>query len=846
VLEPVIRPDRGRIAVADRALADLTVVECGVGSAGAFAAKAFADLGADVIKVEPPDGDPGRRTGPFPGDVPHPEQSGHFLYLNANKRGVTLDIESAGDRDRLSRLLDRADILISDMAPPRLDRLGLDGASLQARHPSLIAVLISPFGQTGPYRDYAGTDLIAWHMGGTGYGTPFNAITEPSTQPPLRGGDTQADFLAGWTAAASAMAAVFQRGRSGMGQIVDISAMEAVANMVRAGFALFSYDRRSLPEARHKAGSPWIYPCKDGYISTSTLRDHWWEELKDLMGRPAWADDPSFADVASRRRHADALDLLLGEWFGGHTRADLYPMLVSRGIPCFPVNAIDEVLRSPHYRDRGFFVTQEHPVAGAITQPGPAIRLFGTPWQLRRPAPLLGQHNAELSDLTRFAALTAPPSLARKGESSATSVELGTPFPAREGGAVSAANRVRSLPLAGVRVLDFGWILSVPHCTAWLGTLGAEVIRVESLTRLDLGRAGITGCADGIPGPNRSASFNGLNYSKQSITLNLASPEGLALARDLVKVSDVVTENFATDVMDRLGLGYEALRAIKPDIIMLSGSTLGTSGPERDATGWGPNVCAYAGLPWISGYPDGPPVDLGGIWPDYMIGTAMVYAVLSALHHQRRTGEGQRIEVAMGEVVTTMIPEAVLDYTLNGRLRPRPGNRDAAMAPHGVYPCRGEDAWVAIAVATDAEWQALCRVIGCPGLADDPRLATTAGRQEHHDTIDHRIADWTRSRSPYEVMHTLQAAGIAAGPVLSVPDLMADPHLQARGFVVEMDHPEVGRRTVAGLPAKFSAMPELPYTPAPCLGEHNAAVFDGLLDLGRDELSRLQAGKVIY
>jgi crotonobetainyl-CoA:carnitine CoA-transferase CaiB-like acyl-CoA transferase len=815
--------------MAAAALADLVVVECGQGAAGAFGAKALADLGADVIKVESPEGDGDRNAGPFPHDTPHPERSGRFLYLNANKRGVTLDVASAPDRRLLHDLLERADIFISDLPPRRLDELDIDADRLRAAHPRLITTLISPFGQSGPYRDYAGSDLIAWHMGGTGYGTPFNAVTDPARQPPLRGGGIQADYLAGWTAAAATMAALFHREQTGIGQVVDISAMEAVANMVRAGIALYSYDRTIVPETRLKAGSPWIYPCRDGFISMSTLRDHWWEALKDLMGRPAWADNPTFTDIAGRRQSADALDALLGEWFSEHDRAELYQMLVSRGVPCFPVNTVDDVLRSPQLNARGFFVTQEHPEAGTITQPGPAIRLSQTPWCLRRPAPLLGQHNEEVLSSGEDGVRTAEPEIGRAR--AATS----------DNGIV-----IDKQPLRGVRILDFGWILSVPHCTAWLGTLGAEVIRVESAARLDLGRAGITGAADGIAGPNRGSSFNGLNYSKQSITLNIASAEGKALVRDLVAISDVVTENFATGVLDKLGLGYEALRAIKPDIIMLSGSTLGTSGPERDATGWGPNVCAYAGLPAITGYADGPPSDLGGIWPDYMIGTLMVYAVLSALHHQRRTGEGQRIEVAMGEVVATMIPEAFLDYTMNGRLTPRQGNRDGVAAPHNVYPCRGDDEWIAIAIQTDAEWRALCHTIGRGDLASDPRFADAAGRRAAEDEIDAAVAGWTCGRAPYEAFHLLQAAGVAAGPVLSIPGLMNDPHLRERGFVVEMDHPEVGPRTVAGLPAKFGAIPDLAYGPAPCLGEHNQSVYRGLLSLSADEMWRLQEEKVIY
>lgn len=401
-------------------------------------------------------------------------------------------------------------------------------------------------------------------------------------------------------------------------------------------------------------------------------------------------------------------------------------------------------------------------------------------------------------------------------------------------------------PLQSIRVLDFGWILSIPQCTAWLGTLGAEVLRVESLTRYDQMRAGLAGgMADGVSGLNRSAAFNGLNYSKKSITLNIGDPRGVALAKELVKVCDVVTENFATGVMERLGLGYEALRAVNPSIVMLSGSTLGTTGPEREATGWGPNVESYAGLTFASGYQDGPPADLGGTWPDYMVGTLMVGLVLSALHHRRRTGKGQRLELAMGETVTATIPEAVLDYTMNGRQQPRMGNRDRAAAPHGVYPCKGEDQWAAIAVRSEEEWRAFCQAVGRAAWLEDQRFATLDARIRHQDELDALMSGWSRELTPYEVMHLLQAAGVAAGPVLDVKGLMADPHFQARGFVVEMDHPEVGRRAVAGLPVKFSAMPQLAYFSAPCLGEHNEEVFCGLLGLSQAEFQELCEEKVI-
>jgi crotonobetainyl-CoA:carnitine CoA-transferase CaiB-like acyl-CoA transferase len=378
------------------ALADLVVVEVGEGLAGAFAGKAFADFGASVIKVESPAGDPSRRHGPFPGGVPHPETSGQFLYLNANKRGVTLDLATSAGRAALGALASNADVLLTDMPLAGMPEAGLDPGTFLIDRPQLTWTVISPFGLTGPYRDYRGGDLVTWHMGGTGAGTPFNAVTEPERQPPIRGGGYQAEYLTGWTAASATMAGIFYRAAYGVGQLIDVSRLESVANMMRPAFAMHSYDPSTLPASRLKAGSPWIYPCKDGYISTSHLREHWWVGMKELMGNPDWAQSETFDTTALRRENADALDPMLIDWFQQFTRAELYTLFQSHGVPCFPVQSVAELLQAPQYRDRGVIVEQHHPVAGTIRQPGPSIRYSATPWELRRPAPLLGQHNAEV------------------------------------------------------------------------------------------------------------------------------------------------------------------------------------------------------------------------------------------------------------------------------------------------------------------------------------------------------------------------------------------------------------------------------------------------------------------
>ena len=809
-------------------LSDIKVVEYTLGLAGPMCGKSFADLGAQVIKVEPPEGDPARLRGPFRGDVPDPEASGIFLYLNANKRGVTLDLRQERERDRLHQLAAAADIFVTDVQPNAAQALGIDSATISGLSPHVIRAYVTPFGNRGPYSDWEGTDLIAWHMGGMGWETPAMFVTDPGRHTPLRGRGNMGLYLAGWIAAAGAMCALFHREAYGTGQEVDVSAMDAVASHIRGNFATYSYDISRLPENREKLFFPWIWQAADGYASQTFLLDHWWQKLKGLMGDPEWAENEEFDTLTGRRDNLESIEPGVAKWARNRTRADLYELLQSNGIPCFPVQTVDEVVASAHYKSRRFFVEQSHPVAGTIEHPGPAVRFFETPLELRTPAPTLGQHNT-----TEFTAhLTPYPS---------TGEGWGARPPGREG-----ENTPQNRPLAGIRIIDFGWILSVPYAGGWLGSLGAEVIRVESNTRLEPGRSALGGAADGVPGINRSGIWNCLNHSKLGVTLNIREPGAQNLVRELVAVSDVVMENFSTGVLDRLGLGYEDLRKVRPDLVMLTGSTMGTVGPDRNATGFGPNVCSYAGQPSITGYQGGQPQNLGGNWPDYLVGTMMVHSVLSALWHRRKTGQGQRIEIAMAEVVSAMIPEAFLDYTMNGRVPERIGNRDPHLAPHNVYRCEGEDQWVAIAVQSDDEWSRMCQVIGRPETARDPRFATFDARKLHEDELDALLTEWTSSYAPMDVAKALQAEGIAAGPVMDVVALIGDDHFRERGNIVTMDHSEVGPREVAGLPIRFSDIPRPAYYTAPRLGQHNDDVLCGLLGVEANQVGRLKDSQAVY
>lgn len=398
--------------------------------------------------------------------------------------------------------------------------------------------------------------------------------------------------------------------------------------------------------------------------------------------------------------------------------------------------------------------------------------------------------------------------------------------------------------LEGVRILDFTWAWAGPYGTQLLAFMGAEVIKVESRRRLDHTRqrslmGGVIG-----GGPDDSPIFNDINLNKLSVTLNLSHPKGVALAKRLVRISDVVTQNMRPGVMEKLGLGYEDLKAIKPDIIMLSSSAVGGSGPERSYTGYAPTFAAMSGLAHISGHADGPPLPLSGS-VDNRVATTSAFAVLAALYYRQRTGQGQHIDLSSTEAISALMGDILMDYVMNGRSQERMGNRDPIMAPHNCYPCR-DGRWVTIAVGSEEEWQALLRALGQPDWAADQRFADPYARWQNQDALDQLIAQWTSCYTPQEVTETLQRAGVAAMPVLDGPALAQDPHLRQRGFLVEVQHPTLGRKLVVAPPWHFSQTPAQITRPAPLLGQHNDYVLKELLGLSDDEVAALVEEGAVY
>ena len=400
-------------------------------------------------------------------------------------------------------------------------------------------------------------------------------------------------------------------------------------------------------------------------------------------------------------------------------------------------------------------------------------------------------------------------------------------------------------PLDGIRVADFCWAWAGPYGALQLAHLGAEVIRIESQTRPCPSRL-IPPWADNEKGGfNRSGYFNQYNQGKRSLTLNLKEPEGLELAKKVVAKSDIVTENFAGGVMDKMGLGYEVLRAIKPDIIMISLSGYGATGPEKGYVSYGPPQVALSGMSSLTGYKDDQPRQAGFSYGDPNGGVHGTFAVMCALLHRAKTGNGQFIDLSQREACAMLLPEGLMEYAMNGTQPPRNGNRDPYMAPHGVFRCKGVDRWVSIVVGNEEEWRRFCKAIGQPTLATDVRFATLAARKENEDALEQIVTTWTNGLSPDEVTQKLQHAGVAAYPTLDGNDLLANPHVAARGYFVELEHAEVGKRRHLGIPWKMSRTPCEIRRPAPLFGQDTDYVLEEVVGLSRDEITALRTKEVL-
>lgn len=398
-------------------------------------------------------------------------------------------------------------------------------------------------------------------------------------------------------------------------------------------------------------------------------------------------------------------------------------------------------------------------------------------------------------------------------------------------------------PLKGIRVADFGQIVAMPFTAQILGWLGAEVILVETKHRLTT-RAWPP-FAEAEPGVNRSGGFNTINNTKLGCTLNLREPQGMELAKRLISISDIVAENYSTGTMERMGIGYQDMQRLRPDVIYLSLGAFGRTGPMKDLAGFHSVINLFSGLAAVTGHTGSHPRILGGIFPDPFSGCYCVLSILEALYHRAKTGEGQYIEVSMTEALATLLPEAVMEYSLNGKEAERVGNKHKDKSPHDIFRCKGNQRWVAISVDGSSQWQTLCLVMEHPEWRQDPRFAGDDNRQKNQDQLTPLIEAWTVSKSPEEVAGLLQSAGVAATPVMDSDEVLADPHMIERGFVTQVEHQETGSRPMGTVSWAIDGERPSNFRPAPLLGEHNQYVFCNLLGLSEEEVNGLVESGVI-
>ena len=805
------------------ALSGIRILECGELVAGPYAAKLLGHLGADVVKIEPPQGDPARRRGPFPRGEAHAERSGLHLYINQAKRSLVIDWTSPQGRERFLELAAAADAVIVSGSPRSIEERGLTYEKLGRVNPRLVVTTITPFGMTGPRRDWAATELIEVAAGGWLFISP-GALADPSL-PPLKAFGQQADFQGGVYAAIATLGALLARGN---GQHVDVNIQAAIANELEMNFVHWTYARRVASRLGKRGLGPWgMVQLADGPFFLVTAEEDQWQRLVDYIGNPEWAASDIFADRVARGQNGDALMPLLEASLGHLTCEQAYTELQGRRVPCSPVFDMAMLLRSDHLAAREFFIEVDHPDAGRLTYPGAPYKLSKTPWEVVRPAPRLDEHGAEVLNDWKG---TVPISVMHR-ESDA---EMET----------VPVSGTQMSPLKGVRVADFCWVWAGPAATMQLALLGADVIRVERPGKPDVTRS-IPPFADDVRAPNRAGYFNQYNQQKRSIGLNLKHAEGLRLAKELVTRSDVVTENFAGGVMDRLGLGYEELCKLKPDIVMISLSGYGATGPKKSYIAYGPVQVPMIGLASVSGYRGAGASEIGISYGDPNAALHAAFAVVAALHHRRRTGEGQFIDMSQWEAAVGLGAEALMETVMSGTQVAPQGNRDAIEAPQGVFRCAGDDEWVAIACWSDAQWRALATAIGQSGLADDPRLATAAGRKQSEGDLEAAIAAWTASRNPDEIVATLQAVGVPSYRPLSNRGVDEDEQLNAWGAFVELEHPEAGRRRHVGPPWRYSQSDVTVKRAAPLAFADTDSVLAEILEYDEAEIRRLREAGAI-
>src|SRR5580704_17491317 len=770
-------------------LAGLRVVDLSTWIGGAYCTKLLADGGAEVTKVEAPDGDPLRRWSASGAQISPDGDGALFNFLSASKQSVVVEPESADDLARLHALLASMDAVVWSRGSPVAGHTSLEPREILRAHPHLIVTSITPFGLDGPWCDKAATEftLQAWSGGIIGL-----ARGRPDRAPVFVGGQI-GEWVSGVFGAIGTLAAV-RRGDSG-GELIDVSMLEALA-MCLTYYPVTFHDQLGRPMRRRRfVPTPGVGAASDGLVGLGCGTGQQWLDFCTMVEHPEWMEDPKL--FLDRTALAPEID----RWIAEHTVKEVLDLASAFRIPNAPIANGSNVRMFEHFRARETFV--ENPRDEAAN-PRPPFR-FGSA-RLRAPeaAPRLGEHSVDVI------------------------VQRATAERTRTTAASTA------LPFEGLRVLDMTAYWAGPLTGHLLALLGAEVIHLESSSRPDGARL-----VGGVPQTEdrfweRGPIFAALNTNKKSMTIDFRNQRGIDLVRRFIATCDVVVENYTPRVLDQLGLDYQTLRADRPDLVMLRMPGFGLDGPWRDQAAFAFVIEDASGLTWLTGHPDLLPFEPYCVG-DPNAGLHALFGLMLALEHRERTGEGGVVEAAMVEAAANIAAEQAIEFSAYGALLSRTGNRGPTAAPQNLYQAAGpddlgrDDSWVAIAVSSEEEWSSLRRALGDPEWAADPALATMAGRVREHARIDACLETWCRDKSADDIVTRLWEADVPVGRVVQPhcqPDL---PQLASRGFFEEVDHPVAGSARYSTLPMRFSrGRARLHSRHAPLLGEHTEELLDEL------------------
>jgi len=783
-----------------RPLVGIRVVDLTI-ERGELCGRFLSDLGAEVIRVEPQGGSPSRSMAPRDGD-----HSLFWTFRNAGKLGVELDLDAEAGRAQLDDLLAHSDVVVVSDEPGTQDGTGLDAADLAARHPHLVVASITAYGRTGPY---AGRDVPDAVIEATG-GMAFKAGTHeggPILPPGLIGDDT-ASLMAVW----AVLCALWQREDTGAGQLIDLSANEALSQIT--DWSLSNWSRSAdagQPSPEMRAGPGPVYtiiPCADGYVRLVVLSPRQWHAIRAWLGEPDYLQDPELDNFVGRMMIAEAvLNPLYCELWAEMSMLDVCEEAQRRGIVCTPILKPDEVLANPHFESRGTFDDVALPDGRTMKLPSGWFEFDGERIGPTGPPPAVGQHNEQVL------------------------ANLGEPRPA------PSAPLEPSKPLAGLKVMDFGHGGVGVETGHLFGEYGADVVKIESRTYPDFIRV--------VLGGEMSPSFASSSRSKRSLGINAKTERGIELLRQMARDTDVVIENNSTGTMTSMGLGFDVMKAQNPDIVMMSSQLMGSRGRWADWLGYGPNTQVTGGMTHLWSYENDPaPAGSQSIFPDHFAGRTGAVAALANVLGNRRNGDGGvHVEVCQVEQVVGVMGDLLAQESLvPGSVVPR-GNHSDHGTPWGLFPTSGDDTWVAVCVRDDAEWAALVEVMGSPDWAD-PSMST-ADRRAAENEIEAKIAEWTETMSSAEVTDTCLAAGVPAGPMLTGASMSVDPHLEARGYLVKLDQPPIGGMIFEGGAFRATSIIGPDIFPAPGLGEHTREVASGWLGLPDDEIEALVAEGVL-